>query len=173
MAPDKRILEPYLKLALEMGAADARVLTIDQIVFDPRTILKCMFGCGDYGHAHTCPSRPGSPTVFEYERIFRHYHYGILVHAHDKRINHDAAYEIERRAYLDGFHFAFSLSDCALCEQCAGLSGRPCVNPRKARPAFHSVGIDVFTTVHKLGLPLCPLKDKDEEQNWYAFTFIE
>ncbi len=132
-----------------------------------------MFGCGDWGHAHTCPSRPGAPSVFEYEKILRHYEYGIIIHSHDKRLSQEISYEIERRAYLDGFHFAFSMSDCALCKECAGFSGEPCRFPKKARPAFHSVGIDAFTTAKNLGLPICPLKSEDEEQNWYAFVFIE
>ena len=45
--------------ALELGADDAVVFGIEDIVFDSRTILKCMFGCEDWGKAHTCPSRPG------------------------------------------------------------------------------------------------------------------
>ena len=164
---------PYLGLALEMGAAHALVVTTDQIVFDPRTILKCMFGCEDWGFNHTCPSRPGALSIFEYEKLFRRYSYGIIVHSHDKRLNQNISYEIERRAFLDGFHFAFSLSDCGLCKECAGFQGRPCRNPKKARPAFHSVGIDVFTTAKNLGLPIHPLQDEDDEQNWYAFVFIE
>ena len=173
MPKDDPKIQSYLDLARQMGAVDVMALATDQIAFDPRTILKCMFGCGDWGHAHTCPSRPGSPGIFEYERILRRYSYGILVHSHEKRLNQEISYEIERRAYLDGYPFAFSLSDCGLCEECAGLRGEPCINPKKARPAFHSVGIDVFTTAKRLGLPLAPLKDENQEQNWYAFVFIE
>jgi predicted metal-binding protein len=36
--------EAYVRLALELGAADAVRFDIDDIVFEPRTILKCMFG---------------------------------------------------------------------------------------------------------------------------------
>jgi len=42
----------------------------------------------------------------------------------------------------------------------------------QARPAFHSVGIDVFGTVAKLGLPLKALRDADEEQNWYSAVWL-
>ena len=43
-----------------------------------------------------------------------------------------------------------------------------------ARPAFHSVGIDVFATVHRFGLPLRTLFDPGkEEQNWYSAVFVE
>jgi predicted metal-binding protein len=69
---------------------------------------------------------------------------------------------------------AFSLSDCALCKRCAGFDGKPCANKKKARPAFHSVGIDVFATVKEMGLPIHTLREDDERsQNWYAAVFIE
>jgi len=67
---------------------------------------------------------------------------------------------------------AFSMSDCALCAECAGKSDQLCRNIAKARPSFHSVGIDVFSTVKKLGLPLFPLRNIDDEQNWYAAVWL-
>lgn len=162
----------YRDRALELGATDAVAFAIDDIVFDSRTILKCMFGCKDWGLGPTCPSRPGSLMPWEYEPVLRRYEWGVIIHAHEKRVAHDVSFEIEREAYLDGHHFAFSLSDCAACAECAGLTGSGCVNPRKARPAFHSVGIDVFSTVHAFGLPLSPLRDEGDEQNWYSAVFI-
>jgi predicted metal-binding protein len=47
------------------------------------------------------------------------------------------------------------------------------VDPRRARPAFHSVGIDVFKTVRKFGLPIETLKSEDETANWYSAVFVE
>lgn len=81
--------------------------------------------------------------------------------------------EIEREAYLSGHPLAFSLSDCAICEQCAGRRGEECVNPKKTRPAFHSIGTNVFKTVHAFGLPLKTLGDPHEEQNWHSAAFVE
>jgi hypothetical protein len=34
--------EKYVKIALEMGAENSRVISIDDIVFDPRSLLKCI-----------------------------------------------------------------------------------------------------------------------------------
>ena len=79
---------------------------------------------------------------------------------------------MEREAYLDGDALAFSMSDCAICAECAGQNHEPCRNAKKARPAFHSVGIDVFSTAKKLGLPLKPLRDLEEEQNWYSAVWL-
>lgn len=163
----------YIETALKLGADHALEFKTEDIEFDPRTLLKCMFGCKDWGKGHTCPSRTGSPTPWEYEKIFRKYSSGIVIHSTNKKISQEASFEVEREAFLDGFYFAFSLCDCSLCSECTGFKGRDCANPSKARPAFHSVGIDVFKTVRKFGLPLTTLKDASEEQNWYSAVFIE
>ena len=69
---------------------------------------------------------------------------------------------------------AYKAVYCGLCKECAGHTGGECRHVRQARPAFHSVGIDVFKTVRQLGLPISTLIDPDsEEQNWYAAVFVE
>lgn len=168
-----RKAEQYVARALELGATDAVRFTVDQLAFDHRTILKCMFGCADWGKGPTCPSRPGSLMPWEYEPLLRRYSWGVIIHSHEKKTAHEVSLAIEREAYLDGYYLAFSLSDCAACGECAGFAGSPCVNPKKARPAFHSVGIDVFKTARSFGLPIQTLSDEGEQQNWYAAVFVE
>lgn len=163
----------FTEMALKLGADHAVPFKIGDIEFDSRTILKCMFGCNDWGKGHTCPSRSGSFKPWEYEQILKKYSWGIIIHSTSKKVSQDVSFAIEREAFLKGYYFAFSMSDCAICSECAGHSGLDCRNPRKARPAFHSVGIDVFKTVRKFGLPIETLKDKDETQNWYSAVFIE
>lgn len=165
-------IEKYISLALNEGAKHAVAVTPDEIVFDGRTLLKCMFGCTDWGKGCTCPSRSGALKPWEYEPLLRKYSTVLIVHSHDKRTAQKASFAVEREAFLDGDALAFSMSDCALCAECAGRSGLPCRNPKQARPAFHSVGIDVFSTVRKLGLPINTLRDMDEEQNWYAAVWL-
>lgn len=163
----------YIETALKLGADHAVEFKTEDIAFDSRTLLKCMFGCNDWGKGLTCPSREGSPTPWEYERIFKKYSGGILIHSTSKKISQQASFAVEREAFMDGFYFAFSLCDCSLCAECAGFRGKDCVNKSKSRPAFHSVGIDVFKTVRKFGLPLATLRDPSEGQNWYSAVFIE
>jgi predicted metal-binding protein len=158
--------------ALELGADDALIFRIDQIVFDSRTLLKCMYGCEDWGKGHTCPSAPGSLKPWEYERILKGYEWGCIVHSTSKKVSQDISFALEREAFLAGHYFAFSMSDCAICQECAGFKGKPCIAPGRARPAFHSVGIDVFATVKQFDLPLSTLKSEDEEQNWYSAVFV-
>ncbi len=163
----------FTDLAIKLGANYAVTFKIQDIIFDPRTILKCMFGCFDWRKGHTCPSRPGSLIPWEYQKVFEKYSWGIIVHSTSKKVSQDVSYNIEREAFLKGYYFAFSLSDCALCSECAGHRGEECINPKKARPALQSVGIDVFKTVHQFGLPLKTLQNEDEQQNWYSAVFIE
>ena len=163
-----------IESALQSGAIDAVKFSLDDIAFDSRTLLKCMFGCSDWGKGLTCPSRALSPSMPEYHEMFSRYSWGIIIHAHDKHVSQSVSYALEQRAFLDGYYFAFSLSDCGLCKECAGFCGGECRNKLKARPAFHSVGIDVFKTVRRLGLPISTLGDPvKEEQNWYSAVFVE
>ncbi len=163
----------YVKQSLEMGAEDAVAFELKDIIFDSRTLLKCMFGCADWGKGHTCPSRAGSLKPWEYKEIFEKYKWGIIIHGKDKKTTQRISFALESMAFTDGYYFAFSMSDCGLCKECAGFHDKPCVNPKKARPAFHSVGIDVFATVRRLGLPIETLSSDEEPQNWYAAVFIE
>ena len=171
---DKDYIDGLIEYACGLGALDAVYFEIKDIVFDSRTLLKCMFGCVDWGYGLTCPSANPQVSMEDYEKMFAKYSYGIIVHACDKKTNHDISYLLESRAFTDGYYMAFSLSDCSVCKTCAGFEGKPCVDRKKARPAFHSVGIDVFATVKKMGLPIYTLKEGDERpQNWYAAVFIE
>jgi predicted metal-binding protein len=165
----------YVKMALELGAVDAVLVTPDEIVFDGRTLLKCMFGCKQWGYEHVCPSRPGSLRPWEYEPLLRKYKFVLVIHAHDQHTTQNVSFALEREAFLDGDVMAFSMSDCSLCGTCAGHKGIPCTHMDKARPSFHSVGINVFATAHGLGLPIDTLKSKDgnEQQNWYAAVFLD
>ena len=165
--------DKYIKLAYDMGTVTAKPFTIDQIAFDPRTILKCRWGCSDFGKLHTCPSAPYSLKIEEYIQIFKHYKSGVIIHCNDKQPSQKISLEIEKKAFVDGYYFAFSLSDCAICAECKGHKGLPCAAPKLARPAFHSIGVDVFKTARNLGMPLYTLKDETQQQNWYSAVFIE
>ena len=154
-----------------MGALDAVLIKSEDIVIDPRTILKCMYGCKGWDHNWTCPSVPGSLRPWEFENILKKYNVGILIHCDNKKISHKISFELESDAFVDGYYFAFSMSDCALCKTCK--HPEPCRYPEKARPALQGLGIDVYATARKQGLPIKTLKDEEEEQNWYSLVLIE
>jgi len=163
----------YIEKALSMGAQSAVRFALSDIAFDPRVALKCMFGCGDFGKAHTCPYQRSPLGMEEYRRILSVYKWGVIIGCGDKQTSQKISYEIERECYLDGYYFAFSLSDCSLCGQCAKAVDNECRFPKKARPAFHSVGIDVFKTVRGFGLPIEVLRNESDKQHWYSAVFVE
>lgn len=166
--------EKYLALARNMGAADAVAFEAPQICWDSRTLLKCMYGCPDWGKNHTCPSRPGNPSMAEMKEMFSHYRWGVIIHTHEKNLSQRISLALESAAFHDGYYFAMSLSDCGLCKECAAVHGQECRHVREARPAFHSIGIDVFKTVRQMGLPIETLPDRDwPDQNWYSAVFVE
>ena len=167
--------EEMVQAALQQGAADAVPFCLDDIVFDTRTLLKCMFGCGDWGKGLTCPSRRGNVSLEAYREMFGRYKWGILIHAHEKKLSQKVSFALEQAAFAKGYYFAMSLSDCGLCKECAGFEDpeAACRNPRRARPALHSVGIDVFATARHFGLPIQTLTGENQQQNWYSAVFVE
>lgn len=171
---EKMTSKEMIDFALKQGAVSAVAFVADDIVYDSRTLLKCMYGCDDWGKAHTCPSEHPEVTLEMYKEMLSRYKWGVIIHAHDKHTTQRISYELEKLAFEEGYYFAFSMSDCGLCKKCAGHDDLPCRFPKKARPAFHSVGIDVFATVRAKGLPISTLRDPAaEEQNWYAAVFVE
>jgi len=165
--------EKYISMAKEMGAENVVKFDIADIEFDPRVILKCIFGCTTYGKNHTCPFQKSPLTMEEYKQTLLRYKNGIIIHCKDAKVSQHISYEVERQAFLDGYYFAFSLSDCGLCKECSRIHNKDCNVPMKARPAFHAIGIDVFKTVHKFGLPLAVAQTKDDDTNWYSAVFID
>jgi len=164
--------DKYVLMARELGAKNAVPFVMSDIFFDPRVVLKCIFGCDSYGKNHTCPNQKSPLTMEQYREIFMYYEGGVIIGCTDKKQSQDISYEIERTSFLDGHYFSFSLNDCCICKECTRVNNEDCRMPTKARPAFHGVGIDVFKTVNKLGLPLAVAKDFNDEINWYSAVFI-
>ena len=161
----------YTGLALEMGAAHAVAIRASDIVLDPRTYLKCMYGCKDWGHNWTCPSAPGAIKPWDFKNILKRYKSAVLIHCSGKKLSQKISLALEREAFLDGHYFAFSMSDCSLCEHCS--HPEPCRVPKQARPAMQALGIDVYATAKKQNLPLLPLRNENEPQNWYSLVLID
>ncbi len=63
--------------ALNMGAIDTKVITVDNVFVENRVTLKCQVGCVGYGKKLTCP--PNVPTPNEFREILNEYEYAMLV----------------------------------------------------------------------------------------------
>ncbi len=163
--------ESYVRAALDLKMRQARLISFSDLVFDPRVLLKCLWGCeGTEGRSQKC-SFLGSRYEERLEMI-RAYSRILILHARESRALSHAILAIERRAFLDGHVLAFGMRYCSLCRECAVDRGEPCVQPRNLRPCESIFGIDVFSTVEKLGWPCAPLKNKADVQNRYGLVCI-
>ena len=166
-------MEKYIEIAMKNKAEHALPISPDDLVFDRRALLKCLWGCENQFEPNRikCGARgmgyeEAKATIREYKRI-------LLIHHHDNVKLSRIAREIERSAFLDGHYFACAMHCCHLCRECHIDLGKPCPTPQKIRPCDQSFGVDVYKTARNLGLPCVPLQSKSEVPNRYAFVLIE
>ncbi len=81
------------KLALELGALDAKIIPSSKIVVEDRVVLKCRVGCNNYGKTLACP--PHVPTAEEFRKIVSEYKYAIFM-----KFNSKAEADPELKKYL-------------------------------------------------------------------------
>lgn len=164
------------------GYEDYQWIDPKKIIVSQWVRMKCMFGCGGYGHRACCP--PNVPSVSECERFFKEYTDGIVLHfekavkkpqdryAWTKKVFANLS-KLERDVFFAGFEkvFLLSVSGCNLCAECTGTRVE-CRNPRAARPAPEALAVDVYSTVRQFGFPIAPLSDYHETMNRYAILLV-
>lgn len=165
--------EKYVELAKSLKAVNAKMISPKDIIFDIRAILKCRWGCDEDFLRNTIKCSTRNTTFQERVDMIKSYDHILLVHSHDARKLSVAVLEIEKKAFLDGYYFAFAIRACNLCKVCAVQKGNPCPSPEKVRPCDQSFGINVYKTVSNLGLPCGVLQNKDDIQNRYGFVLLE
>ena len=160
----------YVKLALEKGANEAKIIKASSIKTAAWTRLRCQFGCTHYGTNLCCP--PYAPMPGETQKAIDEYSYALLVRfpsiAEVKRV----IPEIEREIFIDGRYktFGFKAGSCGLCPEC---NLKTCVQARIARPSMEAAGIDVYETVRKNGFTIEVLKNQDVEGSYFGLVLIE
>ncbi len=65
------------RMALELGASDARIIPASQVVVEDRVVLKCRVGCNHYGKTLACP--PYTPSAEEFRKIVSEYSYAMFI----------------------------------------------------------------------------------------------
>ncbi len=66
-----------VKLALEKGAADAKIIPASKVVVEDRVVLKCKVGCNHHGKTLACP--PYTPSAEEFRKIVSEYSYAMFM----------------------------------------------------------------------------------------------
>ena len=164
------------------GYADYKWIDPKRIIVAQWVRMKCMFGCGEYGHGGACP--PNTPSVAECERFFKEYSDAIILHfegrmkkpedrhAWSAKINAKLI-KLERDVFLAGFERTFLLfmDSCCFCKTCSG-DRTTCAQPRMARPAPEAMAVDVYTTVRQYGFPINVRTAYDQKMDRYAFLMV-
>jgi predicted metal-binding protein len=177
---DRLALERHFEQA---GLTDYRWIDPAEIVVEEWVRFKCQWGCKNYGRRANCP--PNQPPVTECERFVKAYstaavfHFSKVISTDEentewgKGLNHTLV-ETERAIFLAGYYKAFAIyiDPCSLCQECAGTK-LECRNKIKSRPGADALGIDVYSTVRKLGYPLEVVTERGQLVNKYAFILIE
>ncbi len=174
-------LEKYKQSALDLGAAKAAIVNMEEIPVDERVTLKCRIPrCFGYGTSAHCPPHTIKPA--ELREILTKYKWAVFfikevpphVIVRDKATIAERikAYqdlfkivnEIESMAFYDGNYLAFGFGAgscrhtfCYQQENCQALEGKRCRLSLRARPSMEAVGIDVYKMVASQGWDIYPI----------------
>ncbi len=165
------------------GYSDYKWIAPAEIIVSQWVRIKCMYGCNEYGKTATCP--PNVPSVSECERFFREYNNAVVIHfkkevekpedrfAWTRGINLKLL-ALEKEIFCSDFPKAFLLfmDSCNICKTCQEKK-EDCVEPKMSRPTPEALGIDVYSTVRKVGYPIHVLSDYSQKMNRYAFLLID
>ena len=82
--------------------------------------------------------------------------------------------ELEREFFLRGAWKVFGLGagSCNLCKEC-NLKEQLCRYAEQARPAMEACGIDVFSTVKKVGFPIEVMRTRGQCPNYYGLILVD
>jgi predicted metal-binding protein len=163
--------EALEKTALELGAAEAKIMDTKDVVFDARSHLKCRFGCNRWGKYWTCPPNL-SISQETFMEGFKKYHKAIIIKTADPKKGQDVALGIEKEAMLrHGCGFAFALALCVQCDECSYPD--PCRFPHLARPSMDTYGMDIGMTLEPLGFKVEFDKDGKLLPAWYSMVLLD
>lgn len=160
-----------IEKALALGAVEVKLISTDRVVFDPRSHLKCRFGCNRWGRFWTCPPHLGiSPQSFK--EAFERYKSALIIKTADPKTGQDVTLALEKDAMMSmGCTFAFAMVLCVQCDECAFPD--PCRHPHLARPSMDAYGIDIGKTVESLGFTIEFDRDGKLLPSWYSMVLID
>jgi predicted metal-binding protein len=164
-------LDLLVAKAIESGASEAKIIAAQDVVFDPRSFLKCRFGCNRWGRYWTCPPHLGlSPEQFM--EAYKRYHHAVMIKSPDPAVGQEASLAVEKEAMLSlGCSFAFALVLCVQCEECA--HPEPCRYPHLARPSMDAYGIDIGKTLEPQGFKVEFDANGKMLPAWYSMVLID
>ncbi|MDH7599809.1 MAG: DUF2284 domain-containing protein [Sedimentisphaerales bacterium] len=154
------------------GVIEARIIRTEDVVTGAWVEWKCRFGCDGYGQCLVCP--PYTPRPEQTRKVLDDYRRALLIHFSPKAQVKAIVAELERTVFLMGAWKAFGLGagPCYFCSKCPVPDG-PCRHPERARPSMEACGIDVYSTVHRAGLPLEVVRSTSQCPNYYGLLLVD
>lgn len=165
--------QKYIDLAFKLKAENALIVPAEQIYMDPRTVLKCRWGCDLLTGQENIRCGMRQTTFAQREAALARYKHALILHGRNVQRLTVIGLAVERAAFIDGNYWATLIQCCNLCSDCQVKLGLDCRHPTKIRPCEARFGIDVYKTAREAGLPIEPLKNRDETPNRYAFVLLD
>lgn len=180
----QRDLEKYRQRAIQLGATDAKIINMSDVIIDERVVAKCTYPkCPAYGTNANCP--PHAMTPDQLKKVVSNFHYANFVkldvpsehiagrEAMEKNLCHpyrrklaEIVAKTESEAFYDGYHLAlaFGGGSCKIifCPEvdCRALvPGQGCPHRLKARSAMEAVGMDAYTMATRVGWDIYAIGD--------------
>lgn len=155
------------QLSLDLGAANAKVVKVCDIPFNPEFRQLCeMNSCGKYGRSWMCPPDVGDVAAlieevkgFDYALVYQTIN--PLEDSFDIEGMLEAGEKQNKLAeYINGkiANFGFSkvlhlgAGGCRICQRCAKMDNEPCVYPDKAMSSLEAYGINVSELAQICGM---------------------
>ncbi|MEO0085263.1 MAG: DUF2284 domain-containing protein [candidate division WOR-3 bacterium] len=170
-------LRKFVRMALDGGASEAKIIPTGNVVTAEWVRLKCQFGCSGFSKRHTCPPRTPTPEttrriVLEYRKALIYTYSRPLTLAVRRRMAR-LLVAIERAAFLAGLYKAFGMGagSCRFCSRCD--TSKLCRFPELARPSMESCGIDVYATCRNSGIELEVVTRRDRNAKYVSLVLLE
>ncbi len=154
------------------GVIDACIISPSEVETAEWVRLKCQFGCGGFGQCLVCP--PFTPTPEQMREVLDGYRRAVLIHCEPEAEVKAIVAELERDIFLAGYWKAFGLGagPCYFCKRCP-VDEQECRHPDSARPSMEACGIDVFSTVKKVGFPIEVVRTTRQCPNYYGLILVD
>lgn len=170
-------LQQFVRMALQGGADEAKIIRADNIVTAEWVRMKCQFGCSGFNKRHNCPPRTPTPEttrrmVSEYRKALI-YTYSRPLNLTVRRRMARLLVAIERAAFLEGRYKAFGMGagSCRFCNRCD--TSRLCRFPELVRPSMEGCGVDVYATCRNSGIELEVVTRKDQAAKYVSLVLLE
>jgi predicted metal-binding protein len=169
---EKMHLDEWVYVARHERFCHAALLPAEKIVTAPWVRMKCQYGCSVYGQNLQCP--PHGIEISSMKEMLESYRWSLIVEGTPPgRDFHAKLLNLEKRAFLAGFHKALVLGagPCPVCSTCSQDAN--CRHPDQARPSMEGSGIDVYTTARNAGIRLNPVTEKDRYVKYIGLLLLE